>query len=89
MKYIYRTAFSAMVTILIGMTPVSAQDKKPNILIIWGDDIGWFNINAYNRAPDSPPTARAIGPSTLAATPRHPEIREIALLLAAYNRYRW
>jgi arylsulfatase len=25
-----------------------AQDKKPNILIIWGDDIGQFNISAYN-----------------------------------------
>ena len=24
-----------------------AQDK-PNILIIWGDDIGWFNVSAYN-----------------------------------------
>lgn len=23
-------------------------DKKPNILIIWGDDIGWYNISAYN-----------------------------------------
>jgi arylsulfatase len=23
--------------------------KKPNILIIWGDDIGWFNISAYNH----------------------------------------
>jgi arylsulfatase len=22
--------------------------KKPNILILWGDDIGWFNISAYN-----------------------------------------
>jgi len=22
--------------------------KKPNILIILGDDIGWFNISAYN-----------------------------------------
>ena len=26
----------------------SAQDK-PNILIIWGDDIGWYNISAYNQ----------------------------------------
>ncbi len=28
-----------------------AQQKtgKPNILVIWGDDIGWFNISAYNR----------------------------------------
>jgi arylsulfatase A-like enzyme len=23
--------------------------RKPNILIIWGDDIGWFNISAYNH----------------------------------------
>ena len=22
--------------------------KQPNILIIWGDDIGWFNVSAYN-----------------------------------------
>jgi arylsulfatase len=22
--------------------------KKPNILILWGDDIGWYNISAYN-----------------------------------------
>ena len=25
----------------------SAQDK-PNIVVIWGDDIGWYNISAYN-----------------------------------------
>ena len=24
-----------------------AQDK-PNILVIWGDDVGWFNTSAYN-----------------------------------------
>mgnify|MGYP001816855016 FL=1 len=24
-----------------------AQDK-PNIVVIWGDDIGWYNISAYN-----------------------------------------
>ncbi len=23
--------------------------KKPNILIIWGDDIGWNNLSCYNR----------------------------------------
>ena len=28
--------------------PASAQDK-PNILVIWGDDIGPFNVSAYNR----------------------------------------
>src|SRR6476660_5592273 len=24
------------------------QQKKPNILVIFGDDIGWFNVSAYN-----------------------------------------
>ncbi len=23
--------------------------KKPNILVIWGDDIGYWNISAYNQ----------------------------------------
>ena len=28
---------------------VTQMSKKPNILIIWGDDIGWFNVSAYNH----------------------------------------
>jgi len=27
----------------------AAETTKPNILIIWGDDIGPFNVSAYNR----------------------------------------
>ena len=27
----------------------SKAGKKPNILVIWGDDIGWFNVSAYNH----------------------------------------
>ena len=30
-----------------GTLLTSAQDK-PNILVIFGDDVGWFNISAYN-----------------------------------------
>jgi arylsulfatase len=26
-----------------------ATAQKPNILIIWGDDIGWWNVSAYNH----------------------------------------
>ena len=26
-----------------------AADNKPNILVIWGDDIGYWNISAYNQ----------------------------------------
>jgi ABC-type sugar transport system substrate-binding protein len=25
-----------------------AQDKKPNIIVIMGDDVGWENIGAYH-----------------------------------------
>src|SRR5437667_3189877 len=27
----------------------AADPKKPNILIIWGDDIGYWNVSAYNQ----------------------------------------
>ena len=33
---------------LLLAVPALAQDSKPNILVIWGDDIGQFNISAYN-----------------------------------------
>ena len=26
-----------------------AKASKPNILILWGDDIGWWNISYNNR----------------------------------------
>ncbi|MHC8494564.1 arylsulfatase [Thalassospira sp. SM2505] len=48
-----RFLFTAMLTCsVIGTTSVvSAQDNsgqnKPNILVIWGDDIGWQNVSAY------------------------------------------
>jgi len=31
------------------IAPAAAQDKKPNILVIWGDDIGQSNISAYTK----------------------------------------
>jgi arylsulfatase len=32
------------------LTPSSGgAGKRPNILVIWGDDIGWSNISAYNH----------------------------------------
>src|SRR5210317_750781 len=30
-------------------TDAMAQNRKPNILVIWGDDIGHDNISAYHR----------------------------------------
>ena len=30
-------------------TTAAQAGKKPNILVIWGDDVGWNNTSAYNR----------------------------------------
>ena len=40
--------FSLTLTFLMMSTIIFAQDK-PNILVIWGDDIGWGNISKYNH----------------------------------------
>ena len=37
------------VTVMVTAAPASAQQQKPNILVIMGDDIGYWNISAYNR----------------------------------------
>jgi arylsulfatase len=30
-------------------SPSPSSGKKPNILVIWGDDIGYWNVSAYNQ----------------------------------------
>ena len=44
-----KTTPSILVALCGVLTLVSAhgQQKKPNILVIWGDDIGWQNVSAY------------------------------------------
>jgi len=39
----------ALLLMLVFTGIAQAQSSKPNILVIWGDDIGWFNVSAYNR----------------------------------------
>jgi len=45
MKLVLRILFIGLTWLMAGST--MAQDK-PNILVIWGDDIGQFNVSAYN-----------------------------------------
>jgi arylsulfatase len=35
--------------LIVPISAAHAQQKKPNILVIWGDDIGTENISYYNR----------------------------------------
>jgi arylsulfatase len=44
-----RTAVLLLALLLTATTGwAQAPSRKPNILVIWGDDIGQFNISAYN-----------------------------------------
>jgi arylsulfatase len=42
-------AASLMMILAMAASPFASAQKKPNILVIMGDDIGWFNIGAYHR----------------------------------------
>ena len=40
----------SLATVTVTSAPVVAQQsQKPNILVIMGDDVGWFNVGAYHR----------------------------------------
>ena len=47
------TSTSKLLAALVFMTlfgpTVAMAQGKPNILVIWGDDIGWYNPSIYNR----------------------------------------
>ena len=42
-------AVAAVLATAAGPAGAQAAGKKPNILVIMGDDVGWFNIGAYHR----------------------------------------
>ena len=47
-KNILLASIAALTAATMMTAPAAAQQQKTNILIIWGDDIGQFNISAYN-----------------------------------------
>src|SRR5262245_873888 len=47
--YVSTTAIMACAALLAAAGTARAQDKKPNILFIMGDDIGMWNIGTYHR----------------------------------------
>lgn len=50
-RFVRLLAGCSLLTAASVLTPAVAQApaKKPNILVIWGDDIGVFNVSAYNQ----------------------------------------
>ena len=39
----------ALMLLAFGLTEAQAQQQKPNILVLMGDDIGWYNPSIYHR----------------------------------------
>jgi len=42
-------AITLVAPILAPATVQAQQPRKPNVVIIWGDDIGQSNVSAYSR----------------------------------------
>ncbi|GGO87169.1 arylsulfatase [Marinobacterium nitratireducens] len=42
-----RLLLAVATAVLLPLGSAAAQTDKPNILVIWGDDIGWQNVSAY------------------------------------------
>lgn len=51
-KHMQQRSAAVMLIVLAActaMVPAQAADTKPNIVIIWGDDIGQTNVSAYSK----------------------------------------
>ena len=43
---------SLLASVAATSLPAAAQQQKPNILFIMGDDIGWMQPSIYHRGPN-------------------------------------
>ena len=50
MNFLRTVALSAATLSFSIGAAFAQQTEKPNILVIWGDDVGWSNLSAYNHA---------------------------------------
>jgi arylsulfatase len=49
MRKLWLGALALLAAVMAAGAPASAQQQRPNIIVIMGDDIGWFNIGAYHQ----------------------------------------
>ena len=49
-KKVWLGLLGSFIAMMVAIAPASAQQqqRRPNILVIMGDDVGWFNIGAYH-----------------------------------------
>ena len=48
-RTIWLGVLASLVALIVASMPASAQQQRPNIIFIMGDDIGWANIGVYNQ----------------------------------------
>ncbi len=48
-KFPVLTAFCMGLMLTMALIPIRAIAAKPNIVVIWGDDIGITNVSAYSK----------------------------------------
>jgi arylsulfatase A-like enzyme len=50
-NFVWTSAVAVSTTLALPTLPATAQQQQrpPNIFVIMGDDVGWFNIGAYHR----------------------------------------
>src|SRR6201989_37385 len=50
-NFVWTSAVAVSTTLALATLPATAQQQQrpPNILVIMGDDVGWFNIGAYHQ----------------------------------------
>jgi hypothetical protein len=39
----------ALAVLVGGVTQPTAAQERPNVHVVWGDDVGLWNISAYNQ----------------------------------------
>jgi len=44
-----KTVLSLVISLLVSSAAFAQKNKQPNILVIWGDDIGWSSLSAYHQ----------------------------------------
>src|SRR5213083_3529738 len=50
-RYMWLSLLALSVAVTVASAPAAAQQQQrpPNILVIMGDDVGWFNVGPYHR----------------------------------------
>jgi arylsulfatase len=43
------TKIAVLAVMVVALAGTAAAQEKPNILIMWGDDVGYWNLSAYNQ----------------------------------------